>query len=59
MEAALCRLEIDEDEAPVIRLIFDRYLAGVSMENIAKEITALGYPTRDMKTRKPITRKKL
>lgn len=40
-------LEIDEDEAPVIRLIFDRYLAGVSMENIAKEITALGYPTRD------------
>ena len=40
-------LEIDEDEAPVIRLIFDRYLAGVSMENIAKEITALGCPTRD------------
>ena len=40
-------LEIAEDEAPVIRLIFDRYLAGVSMENIAKEISALGCPTRD------------
>ena len=40
-------LEIQEDEASIIRHIFDRYLAGVSMENIAKEITALGCPTRD------------
>ena len=40
-------LEIKENEAPVIRLIFDRYLAGISMDNIAKEITALGYPTKD------------
>jgi site-specific DNA recombinase len=39
-------LEIQEDEASIIRHIFDRYLAGVSMENIAKEITALGCPTR-------------
>ncbi len=38
-------LEIQEDEASIIRHIFDRYLAGVSMENIAKEITALGCPT--------------
>ena len=40
-------LEIQEDEASIIRYIFDRYLAGVSMENIAKGITALGCPTRD------------
>ena len=40
-------LEIQEDEASIIRHIFDRYLAGVSMENIAKEITAPGCPTRD------------
>ena len=40
-------LEIQEDEASIIRHIFDRYLAGVSMENIAKEITTLGCPTRD------------
>ena len=39
-------LEIQEDEASIIRHIFDRYLAGVSMENIAKEITALGIPTK-------------
>lgn len=40
-------LEIQEDEVSIIRYIFDRYLAGVSMENIAKEITAMGCPTRD------------
>lgn len=40
-------LEIREDEAPVIRHIFDSYLAGTSMENIAKEITDRGCPTRD------------
>ena len=39
-------LEIQEDEASIIRHIFDRYLAGVSMEDIAKEITALGIPTK-------------
>lgn len=39
-------LEIQEDEASIIRYIFDRYLAGVSMENIAKEITVLGIPTK-------------
>lgn len=40
-------LEIEEDEAPVIRLIFDRYLSGSSMDDIARDITALGCPTRD------------
>ena len=39
-------LEIQEDEAPIIRYIFDRYLSGISMEDIAKEITALGIPTK-------------
>ena len=40
-------LEIREDEAGIIRMIFDRYLAGVSMEDVAKEVTAIGRPTRD------------
>ena len=39
-------LEIDEAEATVIRLIFDRYLSGISMADIADEITQLGFPTR-------------
>ena len=39
-------LEIQEDEASIIRQIFDRYLSGISMEDIAKEITALGIPTK-------------
>ena len=40
------QLEVIEDEAVVIRQIFDRYLSGVSMEDIAKEITAWGIPTK-------------
>ena len=40
------QLEVIEDEAVIIRQIFDRYLSGVSMEDIAKEITALGIPTK-------------
>ena len=40
------QLEVIEDEAVVIRQIFDRYLSGISMEDIAKEITALGIPTK-------------
>ena len=40
-------LEIIEAEAQIIRLIFQRYLNGNSMEDIAKEITRYGIPTRD------------
>ena len=40
------RLEVIEEEAVIIRQIFDRYLSGISMEDIAKEITALGIPTK-------------
>ncbi|MDO4270793.1 MAG: recombinase family protein [Eubacteriales bacterium] len=40
-------LEIVEAEAEIIRLIFRRYLNGRSMEDIAKEITRYGIPTRD------------
>ena len=43
------KLEINTDEAPIIRLIFDRYLQGHSMDDIAKEVTAYGFPTRDKK----------
>ena len=41
------RLEIREDEAAVIRLIFQRYLEGCGMSRIAEEITKLGCQTRD------------
>lgn len=36
------RLEIIEEEAKIVRLIFDRYLAGHSLEVIAKELTQSG-----------------
>lgn len=37
-------LEVREDEATVIRYIFERYLAGISADDIAKEITAKKAP---------------
>ncbi len=40
-------LEIEESEAEIIRLIFERYLSGQSTADIASEITSLGVPTRD------------
>lgn len=40
-------LEIEESEAEIIRLIFNRYLSGHSAADIASEITSLGVPTRD------------
>ena len=40
------RLEIEKNEADIIRLIFHRYLSGVSIETIASEITDLGVATR-------------
>lgn len=40
-------LEIVEAEAEIVRLIFQRYLAGHSMGDIAKEISRYGIPTRD------------
>jgi DNA invertase Pin-like site-specific DNA recombinase len=42
-------LEIEESEAEIIRLIFDRYLAGCSTTAIAAEITKLGISSRDGK----------
>ncbi len=41
------KLEIVESEAQIVRLIFDRFLAGYSTTEIASEITSLGIPTRD------------
>lgn len=40
-------LEIEESEANIIRLIFERYLSGHSAAEIASEITHIGIPTRD------------
>ena len=42
-------LVINADEAPIVRLIFDRYLQGRSMDDIAGEITCYEVPTRDKK----------
>lgn len=43
------RLEIHEQEAEIVRYIFNSYLNGKSKDEIARDITAMGYPTRDGK----------
>lgn len=45
------QLVIEEQEASIIRLIFQRYLSGCSMQDIAEEVSALGIPTRDHQDR--------
>jgi hypothetical protein len=45
------RLEIHEQEAEIVRYVFDSYLNGKSKDEIAQEITAMGYPTRDGKNK--------
>lgn len=40
-------LEIEESEAKIIRMIFEMYLCGKSVAQIASKITSLGVPTRD------------
>ncbi|WCK52762.1 recombinase family protein [Aneurinibacillus sp. Ricciae_BoGa-3] len=43
------KLVINEDEAAVVRYIFNRYLSGVGMNNIAIECNQLGYRTKSGK----------
>lgn len=43
------RLEIHEQEAEIVRYVFDSYLNGKSKDEIARDIAAMGYPTRDGK----------
>lgn len=43
-------LVVNENEAKIVRLIFDQYLSGKSQDEIAADISALGIPTRDGKT---------
>ena len=38
------RLIIDEETAPIVRLIFHRFLAGCSILGIAKELNSMGVP---------------
>ena len=40
-------LVINEQEAGVVRMIFDRYLAGQSKDEIAEYVSTLGIPTRE------------
>jgi DNA invertase Pin-like site-specific DNA recombinase len=44
-------LRIDEQEAEIVRYIFDSYLSGRSKDEIAVELTARGLITRDRKSR--------
>jgi len=44
-------LEVYEPEAKIIRMIFERYLAGQNIDEIAAEVTRSGIPTRDGKHR--------
>lgn len=39
------KFTINEEQAKVVKYIFERYLSGVGCEVIAKELTALGYKT--------------
>ena len=41
------KLSIEESEAKIIRMIFQRYLDGNSLAAIAEEVTMFGVPTRD------------
>ena len=38
------RLIVDPETAPIVRMIFDRFLAGCSIMGIAKELNAMGIP---------------
>ena len=38
------KLIIDEETAPVVRMIFDKYISGISIMGIAKELNAMGIP---------------
>ena len=40
-------LKVIESEAEIVRWMFDSYLSGMSMNDIAEEITKLGIPTTD------------
>ena len=40
------RFQINEDEAPAIRIMFDRIAKGRSYKEVIDELTALGYKTR-------------
>ena len=38
------KLIVDEETAPVVRMIFDKFISGTSIVGIAKELNALGIP---------------
>ena len=38
------KLIVDEDAAPVVRMIFDKFISGASIVGIAKELNAMGIP---------------
>lgn len=38
------KLIIDEETAPVVRMIFDKFISGMSIMGIAKELNAMGIP---------------
>lgn len=40
------RYEIDEDEAPVVELIYDLYLGGMNIAEIGRKLTSLGHLSR-------------
>jgi len=44
-------LQIDEQEAEIVRYIFDSYLNGRSKDEIAADLTGMGISTRDKKDR--------
>lgn len=43
------KLEVHKQEAEIVRYVFDSYLNGKSKDEIARNVTAMGYSTRDGK----------
>lgn len=41
------RFEINEDEAPAVRILFEKFVSGYSYKQISEELTRLGYSTRN------------
>jgi len=51
-------LEVDEDDAAIIRMIFDWYAAGDTVRGIAKRLTAMQVPTPSDKPGKHVPKKR-
>ena len=52
------RLEVDDNDAAIVRLIFDWYAAGETVRGIARRLTEMGTPTPSDKAGKTVIKKR-